>query len=173
MYVQLSCFAYSTYCFFEVLVLVAVVASKVLFSCVGNCQTIGYFIFYRPSQILSICWIIAWSLSQFFRFVPVHASQTIRDIYDFEFALLGKIWNGWKAVKSPIVWDFPRHMKTRLTIFADQDTMLLSVSQTIRNRVQMRRDAWVELELPRGSRDSHGSRDSGGYFHMTCTVWPR
>ena len=100
-------------------------------------------------------------------------SQTIRDIYDFEFSLLGKIWNGWKAVKSPIVWDFPRHMKTRLTIFADQDTMLLSVSQTIRNRVQMIRDAWVELELPRGSRDSHGSRDSGGYFHMTCTVWPR
>ena len=100
-------------------------------------------------------------------------SQTIRDIYDFEFALLGKIWNGWKAVKSPIVWDFPRHMKTRLTIFADQDTMLLSVSQTIRNRVQMIRDAWVELELPRGSRDSPGSRDLGGYFHMTCTVWPR
>ena len=72
-------------------------------------------------------------------------SQTIRDIYDFEFSLLGKIWNGWKAVKSPIVWDFPRHMKTRLTIFADQDTMLLSVSQTIRNRVQMIRDAGVEL----------------------------
>ena len=76
MYVQLSCFAYSTYCFFEVLVLVAVVASKALFSCVGNSQTIGYFIFYRPSQILSICWITAGSLSQFFRFVPVHPRRS-------------------------------------------------------------------------------------------------
>ena len=76
MYVQLSCFAYSTYCFFEVLVLVAAVASKVLFSCVGNSQTIGYFIFYRSSQILSICWIIAGSLSQFFRFVPVHPRRS-------------------------------------------------------------------------------------------------
>ena len=144
------------------LVLVAIVASKALFS--DLCREF-------PDD-------------RVFHFLPTvpdfvnmldnrRKSQTIRDIYDFEFSLLGKIWNGWKAVKSPIVWDFPRHMKTRLTIFADQDTILLSVSQTIRNRVQMIRDAWVELELPRGSRDSHGSRDSGGYFHMTCTVWPR
>ena len=47
MSVQLSCFAYSTYCFFYALVLVAVVESKALFSCVGNSQTIGYFTFYR------------------------------------------------------------------------------------------------------------------------------
>ena len=34
-------------------------------------------------------------------------SQTIGDIYDFEFSLVGKIWDNRKAVKSPIVWDFP------------------------------------------------------------------
>ena len=128
------------------LVLVAIVASKPCFPiCVGNSQTIGYFIFYRPSQILSICGMDNRRKSFPNLQICPCPSQTIRDIYDFEFSLPGKIWNGWKAVKSPIVWDFPRHMKTRLTIFADQDTMLLSVSQTIRNRVQKIRDAWVEL----------------------------
>ena len=34
-------------------------------------------------------------------------SQTIGDIYDFEFSLVGKIWDSREAVKSPIVWDFP------------------------------------------------------------------
>ena len=34
-------------------------------------------------------------------------SQTIGNIYDFEFSLVGKIWDSREAVKSPIVWDFP------------------------------------------------------------------
>ena len=35
-------------------------------------------------------------------------SQTIGDICDFEFSLVGKIWDdGRETVKSPIVWDFP------------------------------------------------------------------
>ena len=34
-------------------------------------------------------------------------SQVIGDIYDFEFSLVGKIWDGWETVKSPIVWVFP------------------------------------------------------------------
>ena len=34
-------------------------------------------------------------------------SQTIRDIYDFEFSLVGKIWDGRETVKSLIVWNFP------------------------------------------------------------------
>ena len=33
-------------------------------------------------------------------------SQTIGDIYDFEFSLVGKIWDSRETVKSPIVWDF-------------------------------------------------------------------
>ena len=33
-------------------------------------------------------------------------SQTIGDIYDFEFSLFGKIWNNRETVKSPLVWDF-------------------------------------------------------------------
>ena len=33
--------------------------------------------------------------------------QTVGDIYDFEFSLVGKIWNSWETVKSPIVWGFP------------------------------------------------------------------
>ena len=38
-------------------------------------------------------------------------SQTIGDIYDFEFSLVGKIWDSREAVKSPIVWDFPHIWK--------------------------------------------------------------
>ena len=34
-------------------------------------------------------------------------SQTIADIYDFEFSLVGKIWDSRETVKCPIVWDFP------------------------------------------------------------------
>ena len=34
-------------------------------------------------------------------------SQTIGDIYDFEFSLVGKILDSRETVKSPIVWDFP------------------------------------------------------------------
>ena len=33
--------------------------------------------------------------------------QTVGDLYDFGFSLVGKIWNSWETVKSPIVWDFP------------------------------------------------------------------
>ena len=29
-----------------------------------------------------------------------------RDIFDFEFSLVGKIWDSRETVKSPIVWDF-------------------------------------------------------------------
>jgi len=35
------------------------------------------------------------------------SSQTIGDIYDFEFSLVGKIWDGRETVKSQTVWDFP------------------------------------------------------------------
>ena len=34
-------------------------------------------------------------------------SQTIGDIYDFEFSFVGKISDSRETVKSPIVWDFP------------------------------------------------------------------
>ena len=34
-------------------------------------------------------------------------SQTIGDIYDFEFSLVGKIWDGQETVKSQTVWGFP------------------------------------------------------------------
>ena len=34
-------------------------------------------------------------------------SQTIGDIYDFEFSLVRKIWDTRKTVESPIVLDFP------------------------------------------------------------------
>ena len=35
------------------------------------------------------------------------SSQTIGDIYDFQFSLVGKIWDGRETVKSQTVWDFP------------------------------------------------------------------
>ena len=37
------------------------------------------------------------------------SSQMIGDIYDFEFSLVGKIWDGRETVlvKSQTVWDFP------------------------------------------------------------------
>jgi len=34
-------------------------------------------------------------------------SQTIGDIYDFEFSLVDKIWDGRETVKSQIIWEFP------------------------------------------------------------------
>ena len=34
------------------------------------------------------------------------STQTIVDIYDFEFSLVGKIWDGRETVKSQNVWDF-------------------------------------------------------------------
>ena len=34
-------------------------------------------------------------------------SQTIRDTCDFEFSVVGKIWDSLETVKFPIVWDFP------------------------------------------------------------------
>jgi len=39
--------------------------------------------------------------------ICLRPSQTIGDIYDFEFSLVGKIWDSRETVKSPIVWDFP------------------------------------------------------------------
>ena len=35
------------------------------------------------------------------------SSKTIGDIYDFEFSLVGKIWDGRETIKSRTVWDFP------------------------------------------------------------------
>ena len=35
--------------------------------------------------------------------------QTIGDIYDLKFSLVGKIWDGRETVKSPTVRDFPRY----------------------------------------------------------------
>ena len=34
-------------------------------------------------------------------------SQMIGDIYDFEFSVIGKIWDGRETIKSQIIWDFP------------------------------------------------------------------
>ena len=34
-------------------------------------------------------------------------SQTIGDIYNFEFSLVGKTWDSRETLKSPIVRDFP------------------------------------------------------------------
>ena len=39
--------------------------------------------------------------------ICLRPSQTIGDIYDFEFSVVGKIWDSRETVKSPIVWDFP------------------------------------------------------------------
>ena len=43
-------------------------------------------------------------------------SQTIGDVYDFEFSLISKIWDSREAVKSPIVWDFPDIWKPGLKL---------------------------------------------------------
>ena len=39
--------------------------------------------------------------------ICLRSSQTIGDIYDFEFLLVDKIWDGRETVKSQTVWDFP------------------------------------------------------------------
>jgi len=38
--------------------------------------------------------------------ICLRSSQTIGDVYDFEFSLVGKIWDGRETVKSQTVWDF-------------------------------------------------------------------
>ena len=43
-------------------------------------------------------------------------SQTIGDVYDFQFSLVGKVWDVRETVKSPIVWDFPDKWKLGLKI---------------------------------------------------------
>ena len=43
-------------------------------------------------------------------------SQTIEDIYDFEFALVSKIWESPEPIKSPIFWDFPDVWKPGLKL---------------------------------------------------------
>ena len=43
-------------------------------------------------------------------------SQTPGDIYDFEFSLVGKIWDSREAVKSPIAWNFPDTWKPGLVL---------------------------------------------------------
>jgi len=43
------------------------------------------------------------------------SSQTIGNIYDFEFSLVSKIWDGREIVKFPIVWDFPDIWKPGLS----------------------------------------------------------
>ena len=84
----------------------------------GKSQTIGAFTFCRPSQIYRIIATIDHhrNLTNLGRVgkietIPIlqicpRLSKTIRDIYDFEFSLVGKIWDSREAVKSPIVWDF-------------------------------------------------------------------
>ena len=43
------------------------------------------------------------------------SSQTIGDIYDFEFSLVAKIWDSQETIKSPnYCLGFYRHVKTRL-----------------------------------------------------------
>ena len=34
-------------------------------------------------------------------------SRAIGDVYDVQFSLVGKVWDGWVTVKSSIAWDFP------------------------------------------------------------------
>ena len=44
-------------------------------------------------------------------------SQTIGDFYDFEFSLVGKIWDGQETVKSQTVWGFPGIWKAGFRTF--------------------------------------------------------
>ena len=39
--------------------------------------------------------------------ICLRPSQTIGDVYDFQFSLVGKVWDGRERVECPIVWDFP------------------------------------------------------------------
>ena len=77
------------------------------FSFVGNDR--------RPSQNLGRVGKIG-ILPEILQICP-HPSQTIGDIYDFEFSLVDKIWDSRETVKSPIVWDFPDIWKPGLSSF--------------------------------------------------------
>ena len=55
--------------------------------------------------------------------ICARSSRTIGDIYDFEFSLVGQIWDGGETVKSQTIWDFP-DMKSRLKNYDPVKTRL-------------------------------------------------
>ena len=57
-----------------------------------------------------------WGMLLLIFLICLRPSQTTRDVYDFEFSLVAKIWDGWETVESPIVWDFPDIWKKALRI---------------------------------------------------------
>ena len=82
----------------------------------GKPQTIGDFTVSRLSQISQMSQIADHRRNQGrvgkIETLPIlqiclRPSQTIGDIYDFEFSLAGKIWDSRETVKFPIVWGFP------------------------------------------------------------------
>ena len=50
-------------------------------------------------------------------------SQMIGNVYDFQFSLVRKVWDGRGTVKSSIVWDFP--YKWKLALKGSQDPVVL------------------------------------------------
>ena len=53
--------------------------------------------------------------------ICLRPSQTIGDVYDFQFSLVGKVWDGRETVKSSIVWDFRGVMLRIATLPANAD----------------------------------------------------
>jgi len=66
----------------------------------------------EPLPILQICPRSSQTIGDILISFPdllltKRSGNEIRDIYDFEFSLVGKIWDGRETVKSQTIWDFP------------------------------------------------------------------
>ena len=56
------------------------------------------------------------------------SSQTIGDIYNFKFSLVGKIWDDQETVKSQTIWDFPTYENQALITHKVLNLLLYNVS---------------------------------------------
>ena len=74
----------------------------------------------RFSLFIAHTWTAPIETLLIFQICP-RSSQTIGNIYDFEFSLVRKIWDGRQMVKFPIVRDFPDIRKPGLS--ADKVTL--------------------------------------------------
>ena len=69
------------------------------------------------------------------------SSQTIGDIYDFQFSLVGKIWDGRETKKSQTFWDFPDIWKPGLK--ATLSLLRVSKGLTVSRETSSKVNCWA------------------------------
>ena len=78
------------------------------------------------------------------------SSQTIGDIYDFQFSLVGKIWDGRETEKSQTVWDFPDIWKPGFSFLNSRPRLMIFLTFLSRmkpSEVYMRMSSTLSVEI--------------------------